>query len=772
MAMNMNAALKISASVSGQQAIDQLGRGLQNVDGAASSLTRGFGLAKTALQGFIAIEAVQSLVGFAKSTIDAVDALQDMSNRTGVAVSTLSELDYAAKMSGSSIDAVQSALGKLSVKAVDAVTGNKTAAAAFDALGISVQNTDGSMRSSIDLMEDLGDKFRDIKDPVVKSALAIEIFGRSGAQMIPVVEGMREARAEAKQLGVVVSDEFAVQAAAFNDNLDRMGAMSSSLAKSLLNELLPTLNRVMESMVQAQKAGEGKGWALLRQATREAVYDYGDLDKSITDVTAKIGRLEEMQAALSKDSYAAAFNRFFSPEDLATVNNQLAEARAVLAQMSAMKGPTAGGGRGSVNPGAAGNDNGPSALDRINGAKAAEEAAKAAQKQELERQGILKSLNDEITKMVSGEDELTLAKLRSLGANSAQVAQAAELIRKRNELSEADKARDKAASDSNARDTERAGILKGLNEEITKLKFGEDGLLAAKLRGLGASEQEIAVAVELMRQRTGLKDAEKEREEAMKASKKATDDATAAQERLADAGKRVFDDTRTPLEKYNIEMERLKGLLDANAISMDTFGRASKLAKDDLAGLGKNGTTTMEQLKDSIDGWGKDASAAFVEFAFTGKASFGDMVTSILKDMAKMVIQTQIMAPLMLLLKSFMPTMTASANGNVMTDSGPMALKKYATGGIARTPQLSLFGEGSMAEAYVPLPDGRSIPVTMSGDGGGGGDVYNITVPVTVDGNGGAATSASGAGALGKAIATAVRSELINQRRPGGLLAA
>ncbi|WP_172332602.1 tape measure protein [Mangrovicoccus sp. HB161399] len=55
----------------------------------------------------------------------------------------------------------------------------------------------------------------------------------------------------------------------------------------------------------------------------------------------------------------------------------------------------------------------------------------------------------------------------------------------------------------------------------------------------------------------------------------------------------------------------------------------------------------------------------------------------------------------------------ASANGNIMTGRGPVRLNRYAAGGIARTPQLSLFGEGSMPEAYVPLPDGRTIPVTL-----------------------------------------------------------
>ncbi len=50
-----------------------------------------------------------------------------------------------------------------------------------------------------------------------------------------------------------------------------------------------------------------------------------------------------------------------------------------------------------------------------------------------------------------------------------------------------------------------------------------------------------------------------------------------------------------------------------------------------------------------------------------------------------------------------------------MTSSGSMPLRKYAAGGIANSPQLAMFGEGRTPEAYVPLPDGRSIPVTMQG---------------------------------------------------------
>ena len=69
-----------------------------------------------------------------------------------------------------------------------------------------------------------------------------------------------------------------------------------------------------------------------------------------------------------------------------------------------------------------------------------------------------------------------------------------------------------------------------------------------------------------------------------------------------------------------------------------------------------------------------------------------------------------------------------SANGNVMTSHGPMALNRYEKGGIANSPQLSIFGEGRTPEAYVPLPDGRSIPVSMN-------------VPMPANTNGGMASN-------------------------------
>ena len=700
MAMDMNVALKISAGVTGQQSVDQLRTSMDKLNGAASSIGRGFDVAKTAVGAFLAIQAVQGIAALAKNTIDAADAMNDMSQRTGIAVGVLSELDYAAKMNGSSIDAVQTALGKLSVKAFDAATGNKAATATFDALGISLRNADGSMKSSVTLLEQVGDAFKSINDPTVKSALAIEIFGKSGAQMIPVIENMSEARREAQQLGITLGDEFAGRAATFNDNLDKMAATASALSRALLNELLPSVNRIMDAMVDARKAGEGTIWAGFRQVTREAVYDFKDLDKSIVDVTAKIGRLAEMQAALSKDSLGASINRFFSREDLAIVNTQLSEAQAVLAQLKAMRGDKeAGGGRGNVNPQAVVGASDSSILDRINAAKlgdkAAEEASKAAIKLADQRKQVLVGLNDEIQKMVLGEDALTIAKLRQLGA----------------------------------------------------------------------SEKEIAQAQALMTQRAQLTAADREMDVAIKQNTKLTEDATRAKEKLADAGKRLFDETRTPAEKLNIELANLNDLLAKGAIDWDTYSRAVFKAQDDFDEVGKKGKDTMSDLKQALEGWGRQATDTFVDFAFTGKSSFKDLVNSILQDIARMMIQKTIMAPLM----SSLGGMFGFANGGIMTNQGSMPLNAYAGGGIANSPQVALFGEGRMPEAYVPLPDGRTIPVTMSGGASSG---TSVVVNVNVESGKTDTQGDQGAGNLGRLIAGAVKSELINQKRPGGLLAA
>jgi len=147
------------------------------------------------------------------------------------------------------------------------------------------------------------------------------------------------------------------------------------------------------------------------------------------------------------------------------------------------------------------------------------------------------------------------------------------------------------------------------------------------------------------------------------------------------------------------------------------------------------------------------------ESLFTKAKSLRDIFADLLRQTARLILDLGLRAGA----KALFPSLFAM--GGVMTSRGPLPLKRYAGGGIANSPQLAMFGEGSTPEAYVPLPDGRSIPVKMKG----GGDVGNIVVNVDATGS-----SVEGDGVrgdkLGEALGAAVRAELIRQKRPGGLL--
>jgi phage-related minor tail protein len=108
------------------------------------------------------------------------------------------------------------------------------------------------------------------------------------------------------------------------------------------------------------------------------------------------------------------------------------------------------------------------------------------------------------------------------------------------------------------------------------------------------------------------------------------------------------------------------------------------------------------------------------------------------------------------------------ANGGVLSGG----FKAFANGGTVTKPTLGLVGEGKYNEAVVPLPDGRSIPVM----GATGSTENNITVNVTIDSDGNAKSDTSSgmngdsAKQLGYMVSQAVQSELVEQKRPGGLL--
>jgi hypothetical protein len=165
------------------------------------------------------------------------------------------------------------------------------------------------------------------------------------------------------------------------------------------------------------------------------------------------------------------------------------------------------------------------------------------------------------------------------------------------------------------------------------------------------------------------------------------------------------------IQRENVELERAKQNLEA-----------MKARQQELQDLYANIKGTLAQ---GVIG-GIDAA---IEAAMTGAKDLDDQLKQIAAGVLKQIGSALIKFGLNSLFPGF-----GFANGGVMTNNGPAPLKRYSQGGIANRPQLALYGEGSKPEAYVPLPDGRRIPVALQGDkmrdAMGSGPMQAATSPV------------------------------------------
>lgn len=238
----------------------------QGMDKAARSLdSKVKDLKKSAVQfGAIAATAIAgagtALAVMVKQSIDAMDNMTKLAQSTGVAVEELSALTYAADLSGVSEQSLGTALVKLSKNMSDAARGTGEAKKAFDALGISVTNSEGGLKSAGDILSEVAGKFSQYRDGAEKSALAVALFGRSGAELIPLLnsgaQGLSEMTDEARELGLTFDQETGKAAEAFNDNLTRLNAVKQGLVRRITAELLPSLVNLSERLVGGAKSAE------------------------------------------------------------------------------------------------------------------------------------------------------------------------------------------------------------------------------------------------------------------------------------------------------------------------------------------------------------------------------------------------------------------------------------------------------------------------------------------------------------------------------------
>lgn len=195
----------------------------------------------------------QMFVGWLKSAIDAGDEMNKLSQRTGIAVEEVAGLQLAFQLGGAESGVFASSMAKLSKQVVEGNQSLKT-------LGVETRNADGSVKNLKEVLYATADAFKGMEDGTVKSDKAIEIFGKSGAELIPILnsgsEGLREMDEMAAKLGLTMSAETASSAEKFNDTIDLIGMGLQGVARQVVAQVLPTLTSLAGTFLENMTKGD------------------------------------------------------------------------------------------------------------------------------------------------------------------------------------------------------------------------------------------------------------------------------------------------------------------------------------------------------------------------------------------------------------------------------------------------------------------------------------------------------------------------------------
>lgn len=269
------------------------------------------------------------LVSQFKGIVDQADNFNKLAQRTGIATEALSELSAAAQLSDVSQEGLSDALRKLAVNMADAAGGGKEAAASFKAIGVEIRDSSGNLRDTDSVLQDVAARFATFADGPAKAALAVRLFGRSGADLIPLLNSMSSLREEGRRFAAVYGTDFARSAEQFNDNFTRLSQAAERFKVEIVGGVLPGLTRLTNELVEGARIAGGFGEALRLLGTinpfrsvggnlrelraeleslerdrrlRQADFSFtGDLDARIADTQKRIEflKFQQREAALA-----------------------------------------------------------------------------------------------------------------------------------------------------------------------------------------------------------------------------------------------------------------------------------------------------------------------------------------------------------------------------------------------------------------------------------------------------------------------------------------
>jgi hypothetical protein len=274
----MDALLRIKADVQGEGQVAALGRTMGGLSKTATSVSGGLRGLAGAAGGLIGplgtiggLVSGAGLVALGKGAIDAADDMNDLAQKTGVSVEQLSRFQQAAQKSGTDIDAVGAAMVKLGR---NLETGNKGAVSALQELQVNATDATGKLRPLDQIMLDAADKLSKMEDGGRKAALATQLFGKAGADMIPLLNG---GRAAVESLEATMSTKFAKSADELNDKMVDLQTRFTQIGVSIGTALLPAINILADGVLAI-----AQGFSQLPEPLQAIIIGVGALTLALT----------------------------------------------------------------------------------------------------------------------------------------------------------------------------------------------------------------------------------------------------------------------------------------------------------------------------------------------------------------------------------------------------------------------------------------------------------------------------------------------------------
>ncbi len=266
--------------------------GLEGAIGRVGAVGSALGLLGGAAAGLSFVGLVAGL----KGVVDQLDALDESAQSVGLTTEALSGLRAAAVFGGVGTEALDLALTKLSVKLTDAAAGGRESSATFAALGIQVRDASGAVRGTDQVLSDLADRFASYRDGAEKTALAVDLFGKAGAKLIPFLNQGRSGIAalvtEAQRMGVVIGGDAAGSAAKLNDQLDKLNLQWNAIKIGVANSVVPAINDAIDQFLAAEKAAGGF-FGALGLLVRQSQGTLDDPRIKIAAIGEEMAKLEE-----------------------------------------------------------------------------------------------------------------------------------------------------------------------------------------------------------------------------------------------------------------------------------------------------------------------------------------------------------------------------------------------------------------------------------------------------------------------------------------------